>query len=146
MIKHLPIQYPHAHHLAQAPPCLWKQQCDFIPPSNLHSEAPARRRRLCGEPDPGDTGCPLPFQAPLLCKEPRSPASHSQGEWDLPSDSHSTDPGFLRPPSHPPSLLEGCSNSGRLYCLGIHLILSVAFCQEEICVACFAQRLKLVIY
>lgn len=75
-----------------------------------------------------------------------SPASHSQGQWDLPGDSHSTDPRFLRPPSLPPSLLEDCSNSGRLYCSGTHLILSIAFCQEEICVACFAQRLKLVIY
>lgn len=109
---------------------------------------PGAGSQLCAKPDPRAPDVFPSFQTPLLlCRSPAVSPSHSFPRRAGPTlATHTLQTPESPSSSLPPSLLEGCSNSGRLYCLGIKLILSVAFCQVEIFVACFAQRLKLVIY
>lgn len=146
MSKYLSISYiPTPHCLLQLPHFLWKQQSDFILPSKFYSEAPAGSSLRASWA--GSVGRRTSFTSDFISplQEPGSQISHFQARQDLPRGTHPTNPWIPPGSSLPPSLLECCSNSGRLYCLGMDLILWVAFCQEEIFVACFAQRLKLVI-
>lgn len=135
MNKHLSIQYPHPCHPLPAPSFLWNQQWNFTPPSKFHLKAPARNRQpALWLGSSGHQTSPLP--------EPSRQASHLQVRQDL--HPFGCTPGRHQNswPSLPPRLPEGRSSSGPLIALcgnqADRLILSVAFCQEEIfgCLFC----------